>query len=222
MSQKSETGQKIKGFFSNIGEKIKNLFKPKSGFESAGSSEEPAWKRILTIALLVVLFAAVICLAVFTVGIYTLKWDNQPAQVMKRIVPFPAAIVGFQTVSIYHVEEEAGHINHFYKKSGADQSTIPSLAVIKNQVLDRLIEDQIIGNLARRYDIGVANAEVEEQFDKIVKENGGEKKVETLLSDLYDISVSQFKDLIKKQLQREEFIPTKEGQVVTRWMDIES
>jgi len=192
-----------KEFLSEIGEKTKNVFSQSPDDQSKDPSKGPLWQKIGVYALFILLFIAVVGLATFSVGIYGFKWDNRPAQIAKQIVPYPAAIVGFKAVSVYQVEKEAGHIEHFYQKSGATQGNVPNTEVVNNQVLDRLIEDQIISNLTRKYGVKVEKKEIDDQYAQIVKENGGEKKIESLLSDLYDLTVPEFKLLIEKQLQRE-------------------
>jgi len=190
-------------FLSEIGEKTRNVFSKNSNNQSNDPGQEPLWKKIGIYTLLVLLFIAIVGLTTFSIGIYGFKWDNRPAQIAKQIVPYPAAIVGFKSISIYQVKKEAAHIEHFYQKSGATQGNIPNTEIVNNQVLDRLIEDQIISNLTRKYEVKVESKEIDDQYAQIVKENGGEKKIESLLSDLYDLTVPEFKLLIEKQLQRE-------------------
>ncbi len=196
--EKPKSKKKLKQFFSRVGAKTRRLFaRPEKETKSS------PWKRIGLITLFILLLLILTSLVVFTVGIYGFKWENRPAQVAKQIIPFPASVVGFRAITINQVEKEAGHIEHFYQKSGAGKSNLPNKEVIKNQVLDRLIEDQVINSLSRKYKVDVEAKEVEDQFQKIVEDNGGEEKVKTLLEDLYDLSVPEFKNLIEKQLERE-------------------
>lgn len=194
-----------------VGNWFKNLFRGKKtdsemvGEEGKEASDEQKWtaKRIV-LAIVACLFGLLILsIAVFAVGIYGYNWDNRPAEVAKKYVPYPAAMVGIDVIPISEVEEEATHISHFYSQSQQGATQAPESETVKNQVLERLVNDKIIQSLAYKYDVTVDSKEVGEQYDKIVKENGGEEKVKTLLADLYDLTVPQFKDLIEDQLQRE-------------------
>ena len=183
--------EKLKNWVAGVGEKARE--------KGSGGS----WKKTTVLVLIILLAALALTLTVFAVGIYAFNWDNQPTEVVKKIVPFPAAIVGFKTIPISQIEEEASHIEHFYQKSGDGKGEVPDLKVIKNQQLERLVEDQIIGNLAWKYEVKVDSKKAEDQYEEIVKKNGGKEKVEALLNDLYGLTVPEFKELITKQLQRE-------------------
>jgi foldase protein PrsA len=183
--------KELKNWVAEVGEKVREK-------KSGGS-----WQKTVILVLLILLAALMLALTVFAVGIYAFHWDNQPTKVARKIVPFPAAIVDFKTIPINQVEEEAGHIEHFYRESGDGQGEVPDLKVIKNQQLERLIEDQVVFNLVQKYKVKTDNKEVEDQYKEIVEKNGGDETVETLLNDFYGLSVPEFKILIAKQLQRE-------------------
>jgi len=200
LNEKPEPGSKkktLKRFFSKIGSRARKTVKKFS------TRKRPAGNRIGLIILFILLLLVFVSMAVFAAGIYIFKWNNRPTNVVKKIIPFPAAIVSFKTITINDVEEDASHIEHFYQKSGGEQANQPNAEVIKNQVLDRLIEDQVVANLARKYKIRLEDKEIEDQFQQIVKENGGEGKVKSLLEDLYGLTVPEFKKLIGSQLQKE-------------------
>jgi peptidyl-prolyl cis-trans isomerase C len=80
---------------------------------------------------------------------------------------------------------------------------MPEYSVIEKQVLDRLVQAIVVKKLAAANGVTVDNAEVDDQFNQIAEENGGEDKVSQILSDLYGLSVPTFKRFIKEQLLQE-------------------
>ncbi len=195
--------ESIGNSFRRVGRWFKGLFGRKKTTE--GEEDSSGWtpKKIVLTIVIALFGLLILSIAVFAVGVYGYNWDNKPAEIAKKYVPYPAAMVGLDVITINEVEEEATHISHFYQQSQEAAAQAPQSETVKNQVLERLIDDKIIKSLAYKHDVTVDSKEVEDQYKKIVEENGGEEKVKTLLTDLYDLTVLQFKDLIQDQLQRE-------------------
>ena len=178
-------GQKIKLFFSNLITKIKLLkFNQKIFFWFLGG-----------------LMAAIIVIVIVVgVGLYHYGWNDKFTKTVSRIFWYPAAIVGTQVVPYYDLQENFDIAAHFYEKSG---QPIADQKIIKEAILDEMIEYAIIKQEAPKYHIKVTNQEVEDQLTKIIAENGGQDKVDALLNELYGINTKQFKKLIKEQLLKE-------------------
>jgi foldase protein PrsA len=200
---------KIKKFFSNIKSTVSGWFKRESkeenidiGNDENGSSQRN-YSKIALVAMLVLVVVFLLAGSVFAIGIYKYDWQNRPTEIAKKTFPFPAAMVGLKSITINQVEQEADRLEHFFNQTDqGDQA--PDESVMKNQILERLIEEQVIKNLANKNDVSVSSEEVDKQYQTIAEQNGGKEKLEALLAELYNLEPSEFKELILRQLRMEE------------------
>jgi len=185
---------------------LKNIKQGNLSFTGKKSKNKPkklnkSWTRITAIVLSVILLAYFVCALTAGIGIYAYRWDNKFSQALSKIFPYPAAIVGSEIITMDTLNREVGYIQYFYEKTAPDQ--IPEYSIIEKQVLDRLVAAIVVKKLASANGVGVDNQEVDEQFDQIAEENGGEEKVSQILSDLYGLDIPTFKRFIKEQLLQE-------------------
>jgi hypothetical protein len=188
--------------FKDEGQKKSKIFAPKFPKErlklplKTRSREE--WLRIGIIVLAVVYLAFYVCVIVAGIGIYKSRLDNKFTKTLEKIFPYPAAVVGSNLITMNDLSKEVGYIKYFYQKTAPDQ--MPDTSLIEKQVVDRLIQEKVIEKLSRDNGVSVSSKEVDDQFNKIADENGGQDKVKQILSDLYGLDINTFKNLIKQQL----------------------
>ena len=159
------------------------------------------WLKIGIVAISIIWLAYFVCAVVAGVGLYQSHFDNKFNKTLAKIFPYPAAIVGSNLITMNNLGKEVGYIEYFYQKTAPDQT--PDISLIEKQVVDRLIQEKVIGKLSRDNGVSISAKEVDEQFKKIADENGGEEKVGQILSDLYGLDVKSFKHLIEAQLLQE-------------------
>lgn len=169
------------------------------------------WLKTSIIAISVLWVAYVTLIIIAGVGLYRSHFDNKFYATMAKIFPYPAAIVGSNLITMENLSKEVGYIKYFYEKTAPDQ--MPNTSLIEKQVVDRLIEERVIEKLSRENGVSITSKEVDEQFQKIADENGGEEKVEQILSDLYGLDAKTFKHLIKAQLLQEKLRDKFEGEL---------
>lgn len=174
---------------------------PKLGLKLPLKSKKMDWFKIGVITISVIAFAYWVCIIVAGVGIYKSRWENKFAKVMERIFPYPAAVVGNSLITMDDLSKEVGYINYFYQKTAPEQ--MPDSSLIEKQVVDRLIQEKVLTKLSRDNGVSISTKEVDEQYNKIADENGGEDKVKQILNDLYGLDVKSFKHLIQAQLLQE-------------------
>jgi foldase protein PrsA len=208
---------KIKNFFRRLGKKTKNLFSSNkknesnqdlgldSDLEQTNSSDKKgrSFSKIALTVLIVLIGIFLLAGSVFAVGIYKYDWDNRPTQIAKKTFPFPAAMIGLNTITVNQVEQESDRLNHFFVQTDQVEEA-PDEAVMKNQILERLIENEMVKSLAKKHNIKVTSEDVDQQYQEISEQNGGEDKLENLLDELYNLSPSEFKELVLRQLRMEE------------------
>jgi len=86
-------------------------------------------------------------------------------------------------------------VEHFYEKS---KQKVPK--DFKKQILEQMIEQKILEKEAKKNRIFVTKQEAEDQYQQISLEQGGEEQVQKILSELWGMDLSAFKELIYQQL----------------------
>lgn len=142
---------------------------------------------------------------IFGVMIYGFHLDNKATQVVSKIVPYPVAVVNYNFITMAEFQGEKDYIHHFY--SATEQSNI-DYTEIDSQILDQLIEDKIVEAEAIKYKVKIAKSEIDDTVNNISVQNGGQDQVEKVLNDLYGLTLSDFKRLIRIQLLRDKLNET--------------
>ncbi|MFA7253228.1 MAG: peptidylprolyl isomerase [Patescibacteria group bacterium] len=146
----------------------------------------------------VILFAFVEVAA--GVMLYGLHQENKFLNIMAKIVPMPVAVVNYDFITYNDYLREKEYIHHFYD---ATQQGDVSFGEIDSQILDQLIENKIIVFEASKSHIKVDRKEIDITINTIIDQNGGQEKVEKVLSDLYGLSLKDFRKLVTTQLLRD-------------------
>lgn len=147
----------------------------------------------------VILIVLAIVVAIVAVGgnfVYR-KPDSNAAKRFAHFVPYPAALAGGNIVWVSEIFTQ----EHFTKTYGAKTNqVIPEASQIRSEVLDHLIEVRLVSQEAARNKISVSPKEVDDQFETIASQNGGQEQILQTLNDLYGMNERSFKKLIAEQL----------------------
>jgi len=150
--------------------------------------------------LVVVVVVLAIGQFVFAIMIYGLKSENKATKIAAKILPFPIAVVNQDFVTYTEYQKEKDYIHHFY--ASTEQGDI-DYKNIDSQILNQLIENKIILFKALRYRVSVSGSDIDAAIDNITVQNGGQDKVVKVLSDLYGLSLNDFRALVKMQMIRD-------------------
>jgi len=159
-------------------------------------------KAYAILAKIVVVLVILLALVQFVFGImiYGFKTENKATKFVAKVLPYPVAVVNHNFVTYTEYEKEKDYIHHFY---AATQQGSIDYKSIDSQILVQLIENKIILFEALKYHVKVSEKEVSDAVDNIAVQNGGQDKVVKVLSDLYGLSLSEFRDLVKTQMLRD-------------------
>lgn len=167
------------------------------------------------------IFVAIL-LSVFALGIYRWNWRGQATKIVTKILPYPAAIVDGSVILWSSYQENLATLERFYqiqRDHAALGSVVPSENEMQKRVLDRLIRDRLIENLAARYDISVSYDDVLKAYNQalintavttapLARERvAAELKAETTLKSQYGLSAGEYREkmlrpfLISQRLQ---------------------
>lgn len=165
----------------------------------------PLWLKIVLILILVYILGGI------GFGIATYKkcpaeWDKKCARENKavkfaaNIYPFPAAWVNSTPIWVKNFDKQLDYVQHFASKS---QQELPDRQTLTDQLLGQMMDTIIIKDQAKKDGIKVTNKDMEDAYAKVVDQNGGKDEVKKVLQDLYGMSESEFKSLIKDQIYKE-------------------
>jgi hypothetical protein len=135
------------------------------------------------------------------VGIYRLGWNGKAVHKLTKILPYPVAFVNWHVVSFFDYQDDIMTLQNFFAKqeeAGGTTEGIPTDNELKKSVLDRLIQNEIAGQLAKKYKVTVSDGDLEAEIGKIVAQDGSREKVEETLKSQYGWGIDQFKIKILK------------------------
>jgi len=136
-------------------------------------------------------------LAVPALDAYKFHWNNKATAAIADFIPYPAARVGWNIITMGDYRMNVKAIET-YVDATKDSATSPDQqAADKKQlidsVLDRLIENEIVHELGKKYDVTVAQSDIDTEFGNVVKQTGSEDDVKKTLKQLYGWNTDQFK-----------------------------
>lgn len=184
---------KIKELFLFIGGKIKIVLNS-AVLKKVFSSK---WTRGIAFALLM-LFA--LGQVLFGILIYGFKSEDKVTRIAAKIVPFPIAVVNQDFITYDDYLHEKDYIHHFYQTTQQDKV---DFGEIDKQIVNQLVEDRLISFQSLIHRERIKKTEIDLTMKDIVDQNGGDAKVEKVLSDLYGINLKQFRRLVKSQMLRD-------------------
>ena len=154
--------------------------------------------RIIIVGLVVVILALVI----FGLALYLFKWQGPLVSIVTKIIPYPAVVVNFKPLSYYDWQTQVTTLQNFYAKEKISnpELLIPSLSQTQNHILDRMIENQLLVQLAKKYNISIPEAEIDQQIQDLIAEIGSREGLEAQLKDLYNWTIDDFGQEIIKPL----------------------
>lgn len=147
--------------------------------------------------------------AIFGFLLYRYQWRGGVAEVVTKVLPYPAAIVDGRAIRYSDFQNNLTALERFYQDErgrAVAGSVFPSEAEMKRRVLDQLIKDKLTESLAGRYDIVVTSEDAAKAYDAAILDQAalgtpsGKAKAEARAADtlqaMYGLRTSQFKTAI--------------------------
>lgn len=152
------------------------------------------WGLIALVALYVLVGAVV--------GWKVYKVKSESTNIRRILVayPLPAVLMPQDVILVRDYLNQLKFIRHFTEKT---KQSLPADAELQQQLLNNMIETRLLLQASRRFNAKVTKADIEAAYQKIIETNGGQAEIEKLLTDLYGMTESEFKLLIRDQLLRE-------------------
>ncbi len=138
----------------------------------------------------------------FGIQIYAKKSESKNMIFIAKIYPFPAATISGNIVWVKDYYLQLSYIKQFSEKTKQD---LPDSESLKKQIIDQLLENRLLSFQAVKNGVRVSSKDIDDAYQKIVDESGGEANVQKVLIELYGMSEKEFKDLLKQQVIKEKF-----------------
>lgn len=167
--------------------------------------------KIHSLAVLMILAALFIFLILATLffGVYRSNWNNRFIGAVEKIVPFPAVYIrGAGFIDISEIKEDNQAIRQFYESQDFDKvgmrvdfgtnQGIKRLKVTEKGIINKLIENKIVIDLAKKRGINISDATVDQQVSASIDEFGNRQNLMSDLARLYGWSLEDFKQKVVK------------------------
>lgn len=158
------------------------------------------FRSIFVFCLLVIAAIYILAGVYFGLQIYTKSTNTGVVRLVSNFYPFPAAVVGGRLVWAKDYLQQLNYIENFAAKT---KQSLPEAKVLHQQIMDQLIEYRMIEFQSLKYGVSVTPGNVRDAYQKIVDQAGGKTEVKKVLSELYGMSESQFKSLVRQQVLKE-------------------
>jgi len=176
-------------------------------------NEKKKVKATTVIYSLGILFASFL---LFTgVAIYKFGMSNRLIQKVVQIIPFPAATVNTKEfIRMSELNSQLGSVRMFYENQDFSESGLrvdfktadglKRLKIKEKKLLNKLIENRVIGDLAKKRGIKITPDIVEQEVTRKINENGSRDSVLEDLNRLYGWGIREFEEkLVKPDMYKE-------------------
>jgi len=158
------------------------------------------WRWLITFTLWLIVILYVGGGVYFGWQVYGVKSEKKTVKLATNIYPFPAALVGGNIIWAKDYYQQLGFIRQFSAKT---KQASPEATSLRRQILDQLIENKILAWEASKNGIRVSSRDVNDAYQKIASDSGGEANVQKVLRELYGMSEKEFKGLVRQQVIKE-------------------
>jgi hypothetical protein len=156
----------------------------------------------------------VIIIISITVMTYFVRVDSPLVLTVRKTLHLPAIVVDGHNISIAEIEENTASIKRFYENQDFSKLGIridfdtedgqKRLKLEEKTMINKLIEDIAIEELAKEWDISISKDAVKSAMERPMNEMGTEKAVKQKLQELYGWTLNDFGEkVVKKQLLKE-------------------
>jgi len=174
-----------------------SITKPKTTIKKKRSRKG---KLLKFFALLIII--CFLALIIFGASLYQFKWQNPVVEYITKIIPYPAVIVNYQPISYYSWQQQVKTLRNFYtqEKDKNPDLPVPSLEETQKHILNRLIEQELLNQLAYKYNVTVTQTEIDERTQKLISEIGSQESLIQQLKNLYNWTLDQFQKEVLRPL----------------------
>lgn len=150
-------------------------------------------KHIKKIIFLILIFIF-IGLLILGTSIYLFRAKNSVVMAITKVIPMPVAVVNWQPVSYFSWRTQINSLENFYQKQTESNPEIirPNIQQTEQHILERMIENTILKQEAKKYKIEISKQELESYISILVDEIGSQSAFESQIKNLYNWTTEEF------------------------------
>lgn len=137
---------------------------------------------------------------IFAMGIYLLGWDNFLSHRLAQLLPFPAAIVNGEIITLASVydwadlHQQVVSFQSTYDFTSAQGKT--NLLRERQYILAKLIDNKIIADLTLKNGIVITSPEINQYYQYLLSQFAiDSEQAELEIQNLFGLSVREFKEM---------------------------
>lgn len=159
---------------------------------------------------LLLFLGAIILIAVVSLLVYRLPIQNPFTRAVVSVIPYPAAMINGTIISLHDYANEYDALSQYLQSTG--YKDLPSPDVVRQTILDALMNKAAIRELAFRAGIKIDQARVEQFYQEVVQGEESEEAFIKELDETFGWTSEQFKKRIIESivlaLQMSEYVLT--------------
>lgn len=179
------------------------------------SKSEKLKKNKIWIFVAIAAGAIFVFLLVLVLGVYKFNWSNRFFVSATRIIPFPAVYVrGAGVITVNSIKANDAAIRKFYESQDfeklgmrVDFSTDQGkkrLQVKEKDIINKMIENNVIENLAQKRGISLTDAAVKLELENNIQQFGNKENLMSDLARLYGWTIDDFeREVVKPEMYSE-------------------
>lgn len=133
---------------------------------------------------------ALALIALCLLGIYVLKSTNYVFRSLSRVVPFPAALVNNDFVSYFDYADNVVTMRRYLENQ---EQVVATEDEIRAKVMERLVANAILNQMAEERDIKVFDYEIEKAFKQAIEGAGVEDDVKDDIKKSFGWDIEEYK-----------------------------
>ncbi len=163
-------------------------------------------KEKLKILAGVIAAAAFIFLVLLGMAVVIYKYDsnNRFVRFIEKVIPFPAVYAGQAgVISIGETKDDLAAVKKFYESQDFEQIGLRvdfgteqgqrRLKVKEREVLNKLVENKIIENLAKKRGISISDSDADAEIERNIEQFGNKERLMSDLGRLYGWTLADFR-----------------------------
>lgn len=163
--------------------------------------------RIVTISIVIFILAVVAFFSYTLLALYKFHATSTFMYRVTQVIPFPVAKAGSSFVAYENYLFEVRRYSHYYQtQQNVDFSTKAGKSQLEDfqkRALDGVVNDAYVKQLAKKNDVSVSRADVNEQIALLRSQNrlgGSDQVFEDVLKEFWGWSVDDFRRELSKQI----------------------
>lgn len=168
-------------------------------------------RRLLIVFVVGLIGVVVVGLLTLSIGVYAADWNSNVIKQIVRFVPLPAASVNGRWRPYYDFMDAVSTLEYSFSQPSVLQAsgltTKPTSQQVRTMVLDRMVKEELVRQLARRRNVTVSQADLQAEMNKLVEQSGDTAAVAAQIKQLYNWDLETFRQrvvepyLLRQRLQ---------------------